>query len=248
MMGRPAAPATRRKCSTAISGRCPIVKGPGGKTSKALAPPSAAILAIRAASRLPSAYTPCTIGSRSPISSFAIARTRFCSSNVHEATSVECALTVIPERPSTEATSRRCARKDGSSIDRSSWKGKSTAGTTPWGIHFVSRAIVTPLLDPEIVIPDHLRPLLRLGARKGQELLRRAPDDVEPLSGQLAAYFRIGERLPRFRVEARDDLLRRSGGHEHPHPGFRGEPGHGLGAGRAIPELGGGGGASHRTQ
>src|SRR5258708_8850502 len=189
---------------------------------------------MRAASRLPSAYTPCTIGSRSPISSFAIARTRFCSSNVHEATSVECALIVIAERPSTEAVSRRCARKDGSSIDRSSWKGKSTAGTTPWGIHFVSRAIVTPLLDPDIVIADHLRPLLRLGARKGEEFLRRAPDDVEPLSGQLAAHFRIGERLPRFGVEARDDLPWRSGGDEHPHPSLRRQPRQPPGGGPGI--------------
>src|SRR5882762_3123875 len=208
MMGRSAASATRRKCSTAISGRCPIVKGPGGKTRSAAAPPSAAILAMRAASRLPSAYTPFTIGSRPPISSFAIARTRFCSSNVQEATSVECALRVIAERPSTEATSRRCARKDGSSIDRSSWKGKSTAGMTPWGIHFVTRAIVTPLLDPDIVIADHLRPLLRFGARKGEELPGRAPDDVEALGGELAAHVRVGERLRGLRVQPRNDLLR----------------------------------------
>src|SRR6266705_3847112 len=207
MIGSPAAPAIRRKCSTAISGRCPIVKGPGGKTSKALAPPSAAILAMRAASRLPSAYTPCTIGSRSSISSFAIARTRFCSSYVQEATSVECALMVIAERPSTAATSRRCARKDGSSIDRSSWKGRSTAGITPWGIHFVSRAIVTPLLDPDIVIADDLRPLLGFGTGKGEELLGRAPDDVEPLRVELAAHSRIGERFRRFGVQPRADLL-----------------------------------------
>src|SRR5713226_8687848 len=238
MIGRSAAPAMRRKCSTAISGRWPIVNGPGGNTSSAAAPPSAAILAMRAASRLPSAYTPCTIGRRSPISSFAIARTRFCSSNVHEATSVECALIVIAERPSTEAVSRRCARKDGSSIDRSSWKGKSTAGTTPWGIHFVSRAIVTPLLDPDIVIADHLRPLLRLGARKGEELPGRAPDDLEPLGVELAAHFLIGERLRRFGVQPRDDLPGRSGRHQHPDPGLRGEPGERLGDGRRIRQLG----------
>ena len=144
MIGSSAAPATRRKCSTAISGRCPIVKGPGGKTRSAAAPPSAAIFAIRAASRLPSAYTPCTIGSRSPISSFAMASTLFCSSNEHEATSVEWALMVIADSPSAEATSRKCARKEGSSIDKSSWNGSSTAGMTPWGIHCVARAIGSP--------------------------------------------------------------------------------------------------------
>src|SRR6266702_4481890 len=52
MIGRSAAPATRRKCSTAISGRRPMVKGPGGKTSSAAAPPSAAIFAMRAERRL----------------------------------------------------------------------------------------------------------------------------------------------------------------------------------------------------
>src|SRR6266568_4826656 len=238
MRGRPAAPATRRKCSTAISGRCPIVKGPGGKTRSAAAPPSAAILAMRAASRLPSAYTPWTIGSRSPISSFAIASTRFWSSKLHEATSVECALRVIADSPSTEATSRKCARKEGSSIDKSSWNGSSTAGMTPWGIHFVSRAIVTPLLDPDIVIADDLRPLLGFGTGKGEELLGLAPDDVEPLRVELAAHSRIGERFRRFGVQPRDDLLGRSGRHEHPHPGLRGEPGERLGDGRRVRQLG----------
>jgi 4-hydroxy-tetrahydrodipicolinate synthase len=50
---------------------------------------------------------------------------------VHEATSVECALTVIADSPCTAATSRKCARKLGSSIERSSWNGSSTAGITP---------------------------------------------------------------------------------------------------------------------
>src|SRR5262249_42576908 len=81
-------------------GRWPMVNGPGGNTRSAAAPPSAAIFAMRAASRLPSPYTPLTIGSCAPMSSFAIASTRFCSSKVQDATSVECALTVIAERPS----------------------------------------------------------------------------------------------------------------------------------------------------
>ena len=55
MSGRSVASAMRLKCATAISGRWPKVNTPGGKTSNAEAPPSWAILAIRAASRLPSA-------------------------------------------------------------------------------------------------------------------------------------------------------------------------------------------------
>src|SRR5215472_11807907 len=227
MIGRSLAPAMRRKCSTAISGRCPIVNGPGGKTRIAEAPPSAAIFAMRAASRLPSAYTPCTIGSFAPISSFAIASTRFCSSKEHDATSVECALMVIAESPSAEATSRRCARKEGSSIDRSSLNGSSTAGITPSGTHFMDRP--RALLDPDIVIADHLRPLVRLRVGEREEFLGAADDDLEPLRGELAAHVGIGERFPHVRVVARYQLLRRARGHEHPDPGLRGKSGQRLG-------------------
>jgi hypothetical protein len=87
--------------------------------------------AIRAASRLPSAQTPLTIGSRAPISSCAMSSTRRCSSKLQEATSVECALMVMAERPLLPATSRRWPRKLFSSIERSSWNGSSTAGMTP---------------------------------------------------------------------------------------------------------------------
>ena len=40
-------------------------------------------------------------------------------------------LTVIADKPFTAATSRKCARKLASSIDRSSWNGSKTAGITP---------------------------------------------------------------------------------------------------------------------
>ena len=71
----------------------PSMKGAGGNTSSADAPPGLPPrLAIRAASRLPSAQMPSISGSRSPISSPAISSTRLCSSSVHEATSVACAL------------------------------------------------------------------------------------------------------------------------------------------------------------
>ena len=40
---------------------------------------------------------------------------------------------VMAESPSTDATSRRCARYEASSIDRSSWNGSRTAGMTPAG-------------------------------------------------------------------------------------------------------------------
>ena len=71
------------------------------------------------------------IGNFPPTSSPAISMTRRCSSRVHEATSVECALIVIADSPGTAATSRKCARKLGSSIEKSSWNGSSTAGITP---------------------------------------------------------------------------------------------------------------------
>jgi hypothetical protein len=58
---------------------------------------------------------------------------RRCSSKLHDATSVECALMVIADRPSTAATSRRCLRKLASSIVKSLSNGSSTAGITPWG-------------------------------------------------------------------------------------------------------------------
>src|SRR3954454_10157142 len=77
---------------------------------------------------------PLTIGT-APNSSRAISTTRRCSSKVHEATSDACAFTVIAESPSTAATSRRCARKEASSIERSSWKGSRTAGMTPLGTY-----------------------------------------------------------------------------------------------------------------
>ena len=133
MIGRSVASAMRLKCASAISAFWPSVNGAGGNTSSAEAPPSAAMRAIRAASRLPSAQMPLTIGSRPPISSCAISSTRRCSSNVQEATSVECALMVMAEMPLTAATSRRWLRKLFSSIERSSWNGSSTAGMTPWG-------------------------------------------------------------------------------------------------------------------
>ena len=75
----------------------------------------------------------CTIGSRSPIASCAIPSTRRCSSNVQEATSVECALMVMAEMPGVAATSLRCLRKLASSMARSSSNGKRTAGMTPRG-------------------------------------------------------------------------------------------------------------------
>ena len=107
MMGRSVASAMRLKWASAISGDWPSVKGAGGNTSSAEAPPSAAMRAMRAASRLPSAHTPLTIGSLAPISSCAISSTRRCSSNEQEATSVECALIVMAEMPLVAATSRR---------------------------------------------------------------------------------------------------------------------------------------------
>src|SRR5665811_1752724 len=58
MSGRSVTSAIRLKCSTAISGRWPKVYTPEGNTSRAEAPPSCAIFAMRAASRPPSAYTP----------------------------------------------------------------------------------------------------------------------------------------------------------------------------------------------
>src|SRR5215470_4311027 len=145
------------------------------------------------------------MGSFAPIASFVIARTRFCSSKVHDATSVECALTVIAESPSTEATSARWARSEASSIDRSSLNGSSTAGMTPWGTHVMAASCS---FDPDIVVADHLRPLVGLGARKGEELLGSAADHVEALPGKLASHLLVGERLPRLARVARDRLLR----------------------------------------
>ena len=56
--------------------------------------------------------TPCTIGSLSPMASAVASITRACSSSVHEETSVEWALTVMAETPSTAAVSRRCRAND----------------------------------------------------------------------------------------------------------------------------------------
>ena len=123
----------RLKCSIAIATFWPMVNGAGGNTSSADAPPAVAILASRAASRLPSAQMPLTSGVLSPISLPAMSSTRFCSSKVQDATSVECALMVTADSPSAEVTSRRCLRKLASSIDRSSWNGRMTAGMTPCG-------------------------------------------------------------------------------------------------------------------
>ena len=53
----------RLKWASAICGDWPSVKGAGGNTSRAEAPPSAAMRARRAASRLPSAQMPLTSGS-----------------------------------------------------------------------------------------------------------------------------------------------------------------------------------------
>jgi hypothetical protein len=74
-----------------------------------------------------------TIGSLPPISSCAISSTRRCSSKLQEATSVECAFSVIAVMPCVAPTSRKWARKLFSSIERSSWNGSSTAGMTPCG-------------------------------------------------------------------------------------------------------------------
>ena len=123
----------RLKCSTAMAEFWPSVNGAGGNTSSADAPPSVAIFARRAASRLPSAQMPLMSGNLSPISSPASSSTRRCSSKVQDATSVECALMVTADNPSADVTSRRCLRKLASSIDRSSWNGSSTAGMTPCG-------------------------------------------------------------------------------------------------------------------
>jgi hypothetical protein len=98
----------------------PIANGAGGKTNSAEDPPACARFAILAASRLPSAQMPWMIGSLSPTSSTAISSTRACSSGVHDATSVECALIVSAESPSTAETSRRWLRKLRSSMERSS--------------------------------------------------------------------------------------------------------------------------------
>ncbi len=121
------------KCAIAIAVFWPSVNGAGGNTSSAEAPPSAAALAMRAASSEPSAQMPCTIGVLAPTSSCAMAWMRFCSSNVQDATSVECALMVMAEMPSVAHTSRRCLRKPASSIERSSLNGSRTAGMTPCG-------------------------------------------------------------------------------------------------------------------
>ena len=131
--GRSVASAMRLKCAIAICGDWPSVKGAGGNTSSAEAPPSVAMRARRAASMLPSAQMPLTIGVRSPISSCAISSTRRCSSKVQEATSVEWALMVMAVTPGVAATSRRCLRKLASSMARSASNGSSTAGMTPWG-------------------------------------------------------------------------------------------------------------------
>ncbi len=133
MIGRLDASAMRLKCSTAMAGDCCKVNGAGGNTRSAEAPPSSAMRAMRAASRLPSAQMPLTIGSRSPISSWVMASTRRCSSKLQDATSVEWALMVIAEMPSVAATSRKCLRKPFSSMARSSVNGSNTAGMTPWG-------------------------------------------------------------------------------------------------------------------
>src|SRR5579875_464825 len=143
MSGRSLASAMRLKCASAICGDCPSANGAGGNTSSAEAPPCVAMRAIRAASRLPSAQTPLTSGSLSPISSCAMSSTRRCSSKLHEPTSVECALIVMAESPSTEATSRRCRRKLASSMASSSSKGSSTAGMTPCGTKFACRGMVS---------------------------------------------------------------------------------------------------------
>jgi hypothetical protein len=131
--GRSVASAMRLKCAIAICGDWPSVKGAGGNTSSAEAPPSVAMRARRAASRLPSAQMPLTIGMRLPISDWAISSTRRCSSNVQDATSVECALRVMAEMPGVATTSRRCLRKLASSMARSASNGSSTAGMTPCG-------------------------------------------------------------------------------------------------------------------
>ena len=141
MIGRSEADAMALKCASTMSAVWPSANGAGGNTSSAEDPPACARFAIRAASRLPSAQMPWISGSRSPISLPAMSSTRLCSSAVHEATSVECALIVIADKPSTSATSRKWLRKPGSSIERSSWNGSSTAGITPWGTKSLKRAM-----------------------------------------------------------------------------------------------------------
>ena len=86
------------KCASTMSAVWPSVNGAGGNTSSAEDPPACARFAIRAASRLPSAQMPWINGSRSPISLPAMSSTRLCSSAVHDATSVECALIVIADK------------------------------------------------------------------------------------------------------------------------------------------------------
>ena len=97
MIDRSLASAIREKCASAICGDWPSVNGAGGNTRSAEAPPAVAMRAIRAASMLPSAQIPLTSGSRAPILSRAMSSTLRCSSNVHEATSVEWALMVMAE-------------------------------------------------------------------------------------------------------------------------------------------------------
>src|SRR5262249_45233506 len=106
-------------------------------------------------------------------SSALISSARRCSSKVHDATSDACAFTVIAETPGTAATSRRCARYDASSIDRSSWKGSSTAGMTPLGTYSLclansssgagrERRILTAIIRP-MDEPREIRRAIRPG-------------------------------------------------------------------------------------
>ena len=133
MIGRSVASAMRLKCASAISGDWPSVNGAGGNTSSAEAPPSAAMRAIRAASRLPSAQMPLTM--RQPVADLVLGDIEHAPLLIEGAGGDFGRMRVDGDRgkPSTAATSRRWLRKLFSSIERSSWNGSSTAGMTPWG-------------------------------------------------------------------------------------------------------------------
>src|SRR4051812_1064361 len=114
---------------------------------------------------------PLMIGSCS--ASRLISRTRRCSSNVQDATSDACAFTVIAESPSTDATSRRCARYDASSIERSSWNGSRTAGMTPLGTYSrmlsntSSGIVILTAIIGRMNSPAEVRRAIRAGKHRG---------------------------------------------------------------------------------
>src|SRR4051812_43482523 len=80
--------------------------------------------------RLEAAVGPDAMDQRQPVADLAACDIEH-AALLHEATSVECASIVTADRPSTAATSRKWLRKFGSSMEKSSWNGSSTAGITP---------------------------------------------------------------------------------------------------------------------